>query len=71
MLSGAKSVSIRTIFSKAFLLPFFLIVAVLGSILAGYATPTEAAAIGAMGATILTIAQGKFNLKILIQEPMH
>ncbi len=50
---------------KAFLLPFFLIVAVLGSILAGYATPTEAAAIGAMGAIILTIAQGKFTLGIL------
>lgn len=59
---------------KAFLLPFFLIVAVLGSILQGYATPTEAAAIGAMGATILTIAQGKFNLKILndvMRETTH
>ena len=59
---------------KAFLLPFFLIVAVLGSILAGYATPTEAAAIGAMGAIILTISQGKFNLKILnevMRETTH
>ena len=40
---------------RAFLLPFFLIVAVLGSIFAGIASPTEAAAVGAMGATILTI----------------
>jgi len=59
---------------KAFVLPFFLIVAVLGSILWGIATPTEAAAIGAMGATILTIAQGKFNLKILnevMRETTH
>ena len=59
---------------KAFLLPLFLIVAVLGSILGGYATPTEAAAIGAMGATILTIAQGKFSLKILnevMRETTH
>ncbi|MFK7775348.1 MAG: TRAP transporter large permease subunit [Saprospiraceae bacterium] len=59
---------------KAFLLPFFLIVAVLGSILVGYATPTEAAAIGAMGATILTISQGRFNLKILnevMRETTH
>jgi tripartite ATP-independent transporter DctM subunit len=59
---------------KAFLLPFFLIVAVLGSILMGVATPTEAAAIGAMGATILTISQGKFNLKILnevMRETTH
>lgn len=39
----------------AFLLPFFLILAVLGSIFAGYATPTEAAAVGALGATILTV----------------
>ncbi len=30
-----------------------LIVAVLGSILAGVATPTEAAAVGAIGATLL------------------
>ncbi len=49
----------------AFLLPFLLIAAVLGSIFAGIASPTEAAAVGALGATILTIFQGKFNLKIL------
>lgn len=48
-----------------FLMPFLLIVAVLGSIFAAIASPTEAAAIGAVGATILTIIQGKFNLKIL------
>lgn len=59
---------------QAFLLPLFLIVTVLGSILTGYATPTEAAAIGAMGATILTIAQGKFSIKILnevMRETTH
>jgi TRAP-type mannitol/chloroaromatic compound transport system permease large subunit len=33
--------------------PLLLIVAVLGSILAGIATPTEAAAVGAIGATLL------------------
>lgn len=49
----------------AFLLPLLLIVAVLGSIFAGIASPTEAAAVGAVGATILTIAQGKFSLTIL------
>lgn len=47
---------------RAFVLPFSLILAVLGSIFAGIASPTEAAAVGAMGATILTIVQGKFNL---------
>ena len=50
---------------KAFLLPMFLIVAVLGSIFAGIASPTEAAAVGAMGATILTLIQGRFSIKIL------
>src|SRR3546814_5752809 len=33
--------------------PIVLIVAVLGSILAGIATPTEAAGVGAIGATLL------------------
>jgi tripartite ATP-independent transporter DctM subunit len=45
--------------------PLFLMVAVLGSIFAGIASPTEAAAVGAVGATLLTIANGKFNITIL------
>lgn len=50
---------------QAFILPFFLILAVLGSIFAGIASPTEAAAVGAFGATVLTIAQGKFSISVL------
>ena len=50
---------------KAFLLPMSLIMAVLGSIFAGIATPTEAAGVGALGATILTVIQGKFSFKVL------
>lgn len=50
---------------NAFLLPFALIVAVLGSIFAGIASPTEAAAVGAFGASLLTVTQGKFNLPVL------
>lgn len=50
---------------KAFILPFFLVLAVLGSIFAGIASPTEAAAVGAFGATLLTILQGKFDYKTL------
>lgn len=46
---------------RAFFLPFFLIVAVLGSIFAGIASPTEAAAVGALGATFLTLVQKKLN----------
>ena len=49
----------------AFILPLLLITAVLGSIFAGIASPTEAAAVGALGATILTIFQGKFSIAIL------
>ena len=59
---------------EAFVLPLLLIIAVLGSILKGYATPTEAAGIGAFGATLLTIFQKKFNLEILksvMQETTH
>ena len=50
---------------KALFPPLFLMVAVLGSIFAGIASPTEAAAVGAVGATVLTIANKKFNLTIL------
>lgn len=39
----------------ALLPPLMLIVAVLGSILVGIATPTEAASVGAVGATLLTL----------------
>jgi TRAP-type mannitol/chloroaromatic compound transport system permease large subunit len=39
--------------ARALLPPIVLIVAVLGSILGGIATPTEAAAVGAIGATLL------------------
>lgn len=49
----------------AFVIPFLLILAVLGSIFAGIASPTEAAAIGALGASTLTIIKGKFSLSIL------
>jgi tripartite ATP-independent transporter DctM subunit len=50
---------------QAFVFPFLLILAVLGSIFWGIASPTEAAAVGAFGAILLTIFQGKFTLKIL------
>ncbi len=58
----------------AFLLPFLLILAVLGSIFTGIASPTEAAAVGALGATLLTLLQGRLNLKTLrevAQETTH
>ena len=45
--------------------PLALILAVLGSILSGIATPTEAAAVGAAGATILALVYGQLNLSRL------
>ena len=47
--------------------PMLLIVAVLGSILAGYATPTEAAGVGAAGATILAAAYRTLDVNVLRQ----
>ncbi len=49
----------------AFVFPFLLILLVLGSIFAGIASPTEAAAVGAIGAILLTVIQKKFSLNIL------
>jgi len=50
---------------KSLLPPMILILAVMGTILAGVATPTEAAALGAFGALLLAIANGKFNWTVL------
>jgi len=47
---------------NALLPPLLLIFAVLGSILAGLATPTEAAGIGAMGALLLAIGRRELSL---------
>jgi tripartite ATP-independent transporter DctM subunit len=55
---------------KSLLPPMALILAVMGTILAGVATPTEAAALGALGALILAIANGKFNWTVL-KESAH
>ena len=45
--------------------PLLLIVAVLGSILGGVATPTEAASVGAMGAVLLALLRGQLDLGTL------
>jgi len=50
---------------RALFPPLFLMIAVLGSIFAGIASPTEAAAVGAVGATFLTIINRRFSFKIL------
>jgi len=50
---------------RALLPPLGLIVAVLGSILYGVATPTEAASVGAVGAMLLAAAQRQLTLETL------
>lgn len=42
--------------------PVFMIFAVLGSILLGWASPTEAAAIGALASVLLTVVYGTFTV---------
>ena len=61
-----EKTSLINIFN-AFLLPFILIFAVLGSIFLGIASPTEAAGIGAAGAILLSLIQGSMNIKKLKQ----
>ena len=50
---------------RALLPPLLLILAVLGSILMGLATPTEAAGVGGMGALLLAVSRGQLDLKRL------
>lgn len=70
---SAPAVSERPPLDKAFIIellkgllpPLALIIAVLGSILMGVATPTEAAGLGAGCAILLAIAYGQFSLERL------
>ena len=48
---------------RTFLPPIALIVLVLGSIFGGLATPTEAAGVGALGATLLAWFNGRLNFR--------
>ncbi|MEI8595531.1 TRAP transporter large permease [Photobacterium sp. Hal280] len=50
---------------KAVLPPLALIIVVLGSIFAGIATPTESAALGGMGAVLLSVVYRQFSWRML------
>ena len=59
---------------RAMIPPLSLIVAVLGSILTGFATPTEAAGVGASGAMILGLLRGTLtlnNLRSTLEETVR
>ncbi len=50
---------------RALFPPLFLMIAVLGSIFGGVASPTEAAAVGSVGAVLLAVWNRKFSLGVL------
>lgn len=62
--------SIWPLLLKGLLPPVLLIIAVLGSILGGFATPTEASAVGAFGALLLAAANRRLTLTML-KEVLH
>jgi len=51
--------------SKGIILPIMLIIFVLGSIYGGLATPTEAGAVGSIGALLTAVIHRKFNWKLV------
>jgi len=52
---------------KSYVPPFGLILTVMGTIIAGVATPTEAAALGCVGSMILALFNRKLNREVLSQ----
>jgi len=57
-----------TMTMKNFVPPFGLILTVMGTILAGVATPTEAAALGCIGALVLALVSRKLNWKVITES---
>ena len=55
---------------RGFVPPIFLIVLVLGSIFGGWATPTEAAGVGAFGSIVLALFNGTLN-KTVLTDVVH
>ena len=73
---NAKPVTFETIFSvfKSIIPPSLLIIAVLGSIFMGIATPTEASGVGALGASLLALIRKKLSfvdLKEVVKKTTH
>jgi tripartite ATP-independent transporter DctM subunit len=66
---GAKKVDLQALLDvfKAVLPPVGLIFAVLGSIFAGVATPTEASGVGAAGATLMALGYRKLSFPKLFE----
>ncbi|MBX3499636.1 MAG: TRAP transporter large permease subunit [Alphaproteobacteria bacterium] len=65
VMTDEERASLGRRFIRALVPPLVLIVAVLGSILSGIATPTEAASIGAVGAMVLAGLNRAFSFEML------
>ena len=65
-LISRRELHIRVI--KVLIPPLLLIIAVLGSILMGLATPTESAGVGAIGAMLLAYSRKQLNFRILARK---
>lgn len=57
--------------TKALVLPGLLVIATVGSILSGMATPTEGAGMGAFGAILFSVVTGRFRLGILKESMLE
>ncbi len=66
VMSAEEKASLGRRFVRALVPPLVLIIAVLGSILSGIATPTEAASIGALGAMVLAALNRAFSWGMLL-----
>ncbi len=65
--TAAERASLGRRFVRALVPPLLLIIAVLGSILTGLATPTEAASIGALGALLLSALNRSLTGRLLLE----
>jgi len=63
--SGAGEQLSAAMLLKSFVPPALLITLVLGSIFAGWATPTEASGVGALGAILLAAGNRRLSMKVL------
>jgi tripartite ATP-independent transporter DctM subunit len=66
VMDAAERATLGRRFLRALIPPLLLIVAVLGSILSGIATPTEAASIGAIGSMVLAAVNRAFSPAMLL-----
>jgi len=64
---GVRTRDLMVRVAKVLLPPAFLVIAVLGSILAGFATPTEAASFGGVGAILLAAIKRQVTMGVMLE----